>query len=317
MIVSSFGRYAVTTAHDHGVGARRGRGGADLSRGLTHTETWAGSRAFAHDAGQVVPDRVTVYGVLQAGRERGHRPVCVIPGPVEPPVHGALDAVAQRVEQRPRPPASTAATATGARRGTRVASSTSPAYTPTSSPVTIAYATVREMIRSIHTAGTSAPPRCTPAECRPPASGPARSTAGPDPAVGAVDGPGHQQQPEPSSGDQADVAQPAICCGAQRPASRSRTEHRATPALRPDRRDRDRRVEAPNQPYRARFPAGLDSWHRRARTPPSPPWMDVRPHLLTTERCVTVTAHPASARRQPPVRNSRPENSRNRQYRQP
>ena len=43
-----------------------------------------------------------------------------------------------------------AATATGVcRRSTWVASSTGPAYTPTSRPVTIAYATVREMIRSM------------------------------------------------------------------------------------------------------------------------------------------------------------------------
>ena len=59
-----------------------------------------GFQGLRHDAGQVIPDRVKVDGVLQAGRERGHRLVGVVPGPVEPPVHGALDAVAQRVEQR-------------------------------------------------------------------------------------------------------------------------------------------------------------------------------------------------------------------------
>ncbi len=58
-----------------------------------------GFQGLRHDAGQVIPDRVTVDGVLQAGRERGHRLVGVVPGPVESPVHGALDAMAQRVEQ--------------------------------------------------------------------------------------------------------------------------------------------------------------------------------------------------------------------------
>ena len=109
-----------------------------------------GFQGLVHGTGQVIADRVQVHGVLQPGGERGHGLVGVISGPVEPPVHRPLHPPPQRIEQcrrgqrrrRPPPPACGIDT-------TRVASSTSPAYDPTSRPVTIAYASVREMIRSM------------------------------------------------------------------------------------------------------------------------------------------------------------------------
>ena len=55
-----------------------------------------------HDTGQVIADRVQVDRVFQAGRECGYRLVGVIPGPVEPPVHGLLHPPPQRIEQRRR-----------------------------------------------------------------------------------------------------------------------------------------------------------------------------------------------------------------------
>ena len=97
-----------------------------------------GLQGLLHDTGQVISDRVQVDRVFQPGRERGHGLVGVIPGPVEPPVHdrctrrrsGLNNAAAASVA---------AATATGVcTRNTWVASSTIPAYTPTSRPVTIA-----------------------------------------------------------------------------------------------------------------------------------------------------------------------------------
>jgi hypothetical protein len=53
-----------------------------------------------HDTGQVIPDSVEVDGIFQSGRERGHGLVGVIPGPVEPPVHGPLYPPPHRIEQR-------------------------------------------------------------------------------------------------------------------------------------------------------------------------------------------------------------------------
>jgi hypothetical protein len=50
-------------------------------------------------AQQVRVDGAQVHRVLQPGRERGHRLVRVVPGPVEPPVDGVLDTMPHRVEQ--------------------------------------------------------------------------------------------------------------------------------------------------------------------------------------------------------------------------
>ena len=56
-----------------------------------------GFQGTVDDTGQVGLDRVQVDSVLQPRRERGHGLVGVIPGPVEPPVHGPLQAAPQRV----------------------------------------------------------------------------------------------------------------------------------------------------------------------------------------------------------------------------
>jgi hypothetical protein len=64
-----------------------------------------GLQGLLHDLGQVVTDGVQVHGVLQARREGRDGQFRVVPGPVEAAV--------------------------------RVVSSTRPAYTPISSPVTI------------------------------------------------------------------------------------------------------------------------------------------------------------------------------------
>jgi hypothetical protein len=78
--------------------------------------------------------RVQVDRVLQPGRERGHRRVGVVAGPVEPAVHRPLHPLPQRAEQRRRRRVEMA-TATGEwNDSTRVASSTSPAYTPDQQP---------------------------------------------------------------------------------------------------------------------------------------------------------------------------------------
>ncbi len=55
-----------------------------------------GFQGPVHDTGQVIVNRIRVQGVLQPCRERGYGPVGVIPGPVEPAVHRALDAAAER-----------------------------------------------------------------------------------------------------------------------------------------------------------------------------------------------------------------------------
>ena len=47
-----------------------------------------GFQGLVHDTGQVISDRIQVDCVFQPGRERGHGLVGVIPGAVEPPVHG-------------------------------------------------------------------------------------------------------------------------------------------------------------------------------------------------------------------------------------
>src|SRR5579859_3278145 len=59
-----------------------------------------GFQDLVDGAGQVIPDRVQVDGVLEPGRERGHGLVCVVAGPVEPPVHRLLHSPPQRSEQR-------------------------------------------------------------------------------------------------------------------------------------------------------------------------------------------------------------------------
>jgi len=61
-----------------------------------------GFKRAMHHAEQVGPHPVRVDRVLQARRERRHRLVRVVPGPVEPPVHEPLDPGPQRAEQRRR-----------------------------------------------------------------------------------------------------------------------------------------------------------------------------------------------------------------------
>jgi putative flippase GtrA len=51
----------------------------------------SGFQDALHHLRQVVLDRVQVHRVLQPDRERGYGLVGVVAGPVEPPVHGALD----------------------------------------------------------------------------------------------------------------------------------------------------------------------------------------------------------------------------------
>ncbi|MGH3228533.1 MAG: GtrA family protein [Streptosporangiaceae bacterium] len=51
----------------------------------------SGFQDALHHLRQVMLDRVQVHRVLQPDRERGYGLVGVVAGPVEPPVHGALD----------------------------------------------------------------------------------------------------------------------------------------------------------------------------------------------------------------------------------
>jgi hypothetical protein len=59
----------------------------------------SGFQCCLHHAGQVAADCVQVDRVLQPGRERGHRGLGVIPGPVEPAVHPVLHPPPHRTEQ--------------------------------------------------------------------------------------------------------------------------------------------------------------------------------------------------------------------------
>ena len=97
-----------------------------------------GFQGLVDDTGQVIADGIQVHSVFQARRERGHGLVGVIPGPVEPPVHPGLYPPPQRIEQRRRSQRGGGHRHRGVDTGTWVASSTRPAYTPSSSPVTIA-----------------------------------------------------------------------------------------------------------------------------------------------------------------------------------
>jgi len=56
-----------------------------------------GLQGLLHDIGQIVPDRVQVYGVGEACREGGHRAVSVVASPVEPAVHYPLHPPSQWV----------------------------------------------------------------------------------------------------------------------------------------------------------------------------------------------------------------------------
>jgi len=58
-----------------------------------------GFESLLHCGSQVVADRVQVYRAFQAGRERLHHPVPVVPDPVEPAVHRLLHPAPQRAEQ--------------------------------------------------------------------------------------------------------------------------------------------------------------------------------------------------------------------------
>ena len=100
-------------------------------------------------AGQVGAHRVQVNGVPQPVRERGHGGVRVVPGPVEPPVHHPLHPPPHRANNAAAASVDAATAHVEENRSTCVASSTSPAYTPTSSPVTSAYPSVREISRSM------------------------------------------------------------------------------------------------------------------------------------------------------------------------
>src|SRR5580700_11609418 len=126
-----------------------GGGSQPQSRWLIHTETWAGSRARDTTPARSsrtesrftasfrrVANAATVWSASYRARLNRRSTAFWTRRR-----SGLNSAAAARVE---------AATATGVwTRNTWVVSSTSPAYTPTSSPVTIAYARVREMIRSI------------------------------------------------------------------------------------------------------------------------------------------------------------------------
>src|SRR5262249_9908308 len=94
-------------------------------------------------------DGIQVQRVLQPGGEGRDDPVGVVPGPVEPAVHHPLHAPAQRVEQCGGGQGGGSHRHRVFKVSTWVTSSTSPAYTPASSPVTIAYARVRLMIWSM------------------------------------------------------------------------------------------------------------------------------------------------------------------------
>ena len=61
----------------------------------------SGFQSLVHGTGQVIPDPVQVHGVLQAGRERGHRGFGVIPGPIEPAVHRLLHPAPQSAAEMP------------------------------------------------------------------------------------------------------------------------------------------------------------------------------------------------------------------------
>ena len=66
---------------------------------LVHTEDVGGLQCRMHHLGQVVANGVQVDRILEPGRERGHRGLGVVPGPVKPPVHPPLHPPPDRAEQ--------------------------------------------------------------------------------------------------------------------------------------------------------------------------------------------------------------------------
>ena len=58
-----------------------------------------GLEGAVDDGGQVGADGIEVHGVFEVRSEGGDGLVGIVAGPVEPPVHGVLDAPAQRAEQ--------------------------------------------------------------------------------------------------------------------------------------------------------------------------------------------------------------------------
>ena len=90
-----------------------------------------------HDTRQVRTDRVQVDRVLQPGRERGHGAVGVVPGRLN---RRSTTCCTRRRSGLNRAAAISvaAATSTGEENDAAPARATTAAYTPTSSPVTIA-----------------------------------------------------------------------------------------------------------------------------------------------------------------------------------
>jgi hypothetical protein len=97
-----------------------------------------GLQGLLHDNGEVIPDRRLVDGVFQPDGEGFYDAVCVLPGPVEPPVHGPLHPPPDRVEQRRHSQGRPGHRHRLVDRHHPGGVSTIPAYTATSRPVTIA-----------------------------------------------------------------------------------------------------------------------------------------------------------------------------------
>jgi len=84
----------VSATYRCGCGTLRGSGAsADPYREVV------GLQGLLYDRGQVIADRVQVYGVFEPCCERGRGLVGVVAGAVEPAVHHVLHPQPQRVEQ--------------------------------------------------------------------------------------------------------------------------------------------------------------------------------------------------------------------------
>ena len=119
------------------------------SRRLIHTEACAGSTARLTTSSSSRPHGFEVDGVPQPCREGRNRRLRVVAGAVEAAIDHALDPDSERVEQSTAARVD-AATATGEEKpSTLVTSVTTPTYTPTTRPVTMAYDSVRLIRRSI------------------------------------------------------------------------------------------------------------------------------------------------------------------------
>jgi len=97
-----------------------------------------GLEGAMNDAGQVGLHGVEVNGVLQPGGESGQCPVRVVAGAVKPAIHDPLHPAPHRIEQGGGGQRGGGDRHRGSDRQTWLASRTKPAYTPTSSSVTMA-----------------------------------------------------------------------------------------------------------------------------------------------------------------------------------